>query len=256
MLYYETYNNKKPEWAVFIHGIGGSTKTWKKQIEDFSQSYNLLLLDLPGHGNSSGIKEFNIEAVCSLIIEVMDDAGIASADIISMSLGSMVASHLAVLYPTRVKSLTQGGATLRVDGFNKLLMETADKVKHILPVKLTYGIFARVIMPKKNHRKSRNIFIREAVKMNRKDFIRWVSILHESVHPRKLIKGLRGLPIKMHFISGDEDRCFLEGVKRCVDALPQATLSIIERCGHVCSIEKAEEFNSKALFFLHHNCAT
>ena len=50
MLKYELIDNQKEEWIVFVHGIGGSTKTWKKQIDDFSEHYNLLLLDLPGHG--------------------------------------------------------------------------------------------------------------------------------------------------------------------------------------------------------------
>ena len=50
MLKYEIIDNKAEEWVVFIHGIGGSTKTWNKQIDAFSENYNLLLLDLPGHG--------------------------------------------------------------------------------------------------------------------------------------------------------------------------------------------------------------
>lgn len=36
MLKYDVVDNDKDEWVVFIHGIGGSTKTWKKQIEPFS----------------------------------------------------------------------------------------------------------------------------------------------------------------------------------------------------------------------------
>ena len=52
MLNYEIYDNKKENWVVFLHGIGGSTLTWKKQIEAFSEKYNLLLLDLQGHGKS------------------------------------------------------------------------------------------------------------------------------------------------------------------------------------------------------------
>ena len=50
MLKYEVIDNQKEEWVVFVHGIGGSTKTWGKQIDEFSENYNLLLLDLPGHG--------------------------------------------------------------------------------------------------------------------------------------------------------------------------------------------------------------
>ena len=53
MLKYEIVNNQKQDWVVFVHGIAGSTLTWKKQVDDFSKQYNLLLLDLPGHGKNA-----------------------------------------------------------------------------------------------------------------------------------------------------------------------------------------------------------
>ena len=53
ILKYEIIDNQKEDWVIFVHGIAGSTKTWKQQIDDFSKKYNLLLLDLPGHGNNA-----------------------------------------------------------------------------------------------------------------------------------------------------------------------------------------------------------
>ena len=51
MLNYQIQDRQSDKWLVFVHGIGGSTKTWKRQINEF-KDYNLLLLDLPGHGES------------------------------------------------------------------------------------------------------------------------------------------------------------------------------------------------------------
>ena len=53
MLKYEIVDNAKEDWVVFVHGIAGSTLTWKKQVDDFSEKDNLLLLDLPGHGSNA-----------------------------------------------------------------------------------------------------------------------------------------------------------------------------------------------------------
>ena len=44
LLKYEIVDNNKEDWVVFIHGIGGSTKTWKKQVESFSKKFNLLFI--------------------------------------------------------------------------------------------------------------------------------------------------------------------------------------------------------------------
>ena len=57
-MYYEIVENKQSsEWILFIHGLGGSIRTWKKQLEKFSEKFNLLLVDLDGHGNSDATKQ-------------------------------------------------------------------------------------------------------------------------------------------------------------------------------------------------------
>ena len=56
MLYYKVVNNKylhkDKEWILMLHGIGGNLNIFKKQIDVLSENYNLLLVDLHGHGNS------------------------------------------------------------------------------------------------------------------------------------------------------------------------------------------------------------
>jgi len=54
ILHYEElkHDNPKSDWLLLIHGAGGSTRTWKKQKEDLNASYHLLIVDLPGHGES------------------------------------------------------------------------------------------------------------------------------------------------------------------------------------------------------------
>ncbi|MFL2598998.1 MAG: alpha/beta fold hydrolase [Flavobacteriaceae bacterium] len=51
MLKYSIYKNKdSSNWVTFIHGAGGSSSIWYKQIRTFSKKFNLLLIDLRGHG--------------------------------------------------------------------------------------------------------------------------------------------------------------------------------------------------------------
>ena len=62
-LYVEKFvKDDKCNWLVFLHGFGGSTKMWKHQIDDFKDKFNLLFIDLPGHGKSlEGIADKKIE---------------------------------------------------------------------------------------------------------------------------------------------------------------------------------------------------
>ena len=249
MLNYRIENNNSTHWIVFLHGIGGSVNTWKKQIEDFS-SYNLLLIDLPGHGESKTNKNITTTYVNESIKEVMDFLNIEKADFVGLSLGTLVAAHFAIKYPERVKSLVMGGAVIKVEGIYKCLMRLIQGIKRFMPHRILFHIMAHIMLPKKNHAKSRKIFIRESLKMTRKMFLSWISYIAEIARPDKLIEKLKQLKIKTFFISGDEDRCFLEGTKKVSSSLSKSTLYIIEKCGHVCSIEKAKEFNVAVLNFL------
>ena len=54
MINYTIYENKdSKQWVTFVHGAGGSSSIWFKQIRDFQKHYNVLLLDLRGHGSSN-----------------------------------------------------------------------------------------------------------------------------------------------------------------------------------------------------------
>ena len=251
MLNYETYENGSKFWIVFIHGIGGSTLTWRKQINDFSKNYNLLLIDLPGHGKSQNENEqVTIKNINGKIKEVLDYLSIKKADFVGMSLGTLVIANFTVKYPQYVNSIIFGGAVIKVDGFYKLCMHITNFAKNLLPHNFMYDAIAHIIMPRRRHKKSRNIFIRESKKMKRKSFQSWIKYMSEITHSQELLEKLKKLNIKMLFISGEEDIYFIDGAKKVANYLTKSSIRIIEKCGHVCTIEKAKEFNVYALNYL------
>lgn len=250
MLNYVIRDRKSDKWLVMIHGIGGSVFTWKRQMDEFPE-YNLLLVDLPGHGESQ-LKNFKvtIKNVNNEIKKTLDVLNIKEADFVVMSLGSLVAAYFASTYPEYVHSLIMGGAVLNIVGFSKILFIIAQKIKKFLPYRFVYNMFASIMMPKKNHSLSRKIFVRESLKMQKGQFLEWVSYLSGAINPYKLLNKLKELNIKMFFISGDEDCCFINGAKQACNYLKNAKMHIIKHCGHVCSIEKAKEFNAEVSKYL------
>lgn len=252
MLKYEIVDNNKPEWVVFVHGIGGSTKTWNKQIEAFSENYNLLLLDLPGHGSNSSkiIYKVDVNRLNKGICETMDHLHIESAHFVGLSLGTIVVAQFAIQYPQYVKKVIMGGAALLVKGITKSYVRFANFVKRMVPYKFLCKFFAWFILPKRNHQKSRSIFVREAIKLDRHTMYAWMDYLKTVLHSEKLLEQLNSLNKKILFISGDEDHCFIGGIKFIHERLVKSKLKILEHCGHVCSIEQAFNFNNCAVAFL------
>lgn len=255
MLKYELIDNQKEEWVVFVHGIGGSTKTWNKQIADFSEHYNLLLLDLPGHGLNSDnvIDKVEPEKLHHGIKDTMDYLHIESAHFVGLSLGTLVIANFAVCYPSYIKTIILGGSSLKVTGVPKIAVILANKLKHILPYTFLYKFFAWFMMPRKNHKKSRSIFLREVVKLNKKTMFAWIEYLQCALKPENFLSELEVLKKKILFVSGEEDHCFLDNVKILAQRMKTTELKIIEKCGHICSIEKWGDFNNIVLEFLHLN---
>ena len=56
LLHYEVIGEEGAPLLVFVHGAGGSIRTWKFQVEDLAKDFRLLLLDLRDHGFSKNIQ--------------------------------------------------------------------------------------------------------------------------------------------------------------------------------------------------------
>ncbi len=117
LLFHKTYlHPTSQEWVVFVHGAGGSSSIWFKQIKAYKQHFNLLLVDLRGHGKSNQLlkelisNRYTFGAVTQDILKVLDHLKIHSAHFVGMSLGTIIVRNLAELAGERVKSMVLGGA--------------------------------------------------------------------------------------------------------------------------------------------------
>ena len=170
MLYFKKIlNSNSKEWCVFIHGAGGSSSIWHKQVKAYSENFNLLLIDLRGHGKSKDLKtskNYSFEMIAQDVIEVVEFNKIPSAHFIGVSLGTIIIYQIFALKPSIVKSMIFSGAITRLNIKSRLLLRIGRILNPFLPYMTLYTLLARIIMPKKNHKTSRILFINEAKKLN------------------------------------------------------------------------------------------
>lgn len=257
LISYTIYKNEtSTEWVTFVHGAGGSSSIWFKQIRDFQKHFNVLLLDLRGHGNSkdqlkSAFKQqYTFKAIAEDIVEVINFLKIESSHFVGISLGSIVIRQLAEMHPERVKSMILGGAILKMNFRSQVLMRLGNMFKYVLPYLVLYRFFAFVIMPKKNHKQSRLLFINEAKKLYQKEFIKWFKLTAE-INPVLRWFRQKELNIPTLYVMGEEDYMFLPSVKQVVaNHVKSAELFIIRNCGHVVNVEQPLIFNEAVIEYL------
>lgn len=255
MLHHTTYKHKTAkEWVTFVHGAGGSSTIWYKQLREYKKHYNVLLVDLRGHGASSNLKDvfktkYTFENVTKDVVEVLDYLKIPKSHFVGISLGTIIIRQIAEIRPDLVHSMIMGGAIMKMNFRSQILMKLGNAFKSVVPYLWLYKFFAFVIMPKKNHKESRSLFIKEAKKLYQREFKRWFKLTAE-INPLLRFFRSEEVDIPTYYIMGGEDHMFLPTIQKIVEAHKTAKLYIIENCGHVVNVDEPEIFNQKSLQFL------
>lgn len=259
MLYHKTFEkSENADWVVFIHGAGGSSSIWHKQLRSFQEEFNVLLIDLRGHGQSQEMfkryftNEYNFENISQDVLDVMDHLKIQKAHFVGISLGTIIIRTLCDIAPDRVQSLILGGAVTRLNIRSRFLVFFGNAVKRFVPFMWLYRFFAWIIMPRKRNAESRSLFISQAKKLAQKEFLRWFKLTN-GLNP--LLRYFNEKEVKRPtlYLMGDQDYMFLPQVMSLVKKHEFSRLSIIENSGHVCNVEQPGVFNQLSINFIKQN---
>jgi pimeloyl-ACP methyl ester carboxylesterase len=113
-LYYEIYGEGSP--LVLIHGNGGNIAYMKPQIEYFSKSYKVIVVDCRGRGKSElGKDSLTYIQMTKDIISLLNSLHLDSTYVIGRSDGGIIALLMAIYYPDKVKKVAAFGANLTPD---------------------------------------------------------------------------------------------------------------------------------------------
>lgn len=253
MLYSKKINHPiSDQWVVFIHGAGGSSAIWHKQIKPFSNLYNILLVDLRGHGKSklkSEKSDYSFEVISKDVIEVMHSHNISQAHLVGVSMGSIIIKQIYTTNPELVKSMIFAGAVTKLNIKSRALLKLGRMLNRFLPYMTLYKLFARIMMPKKNHDQSRKMFIQEAKKLMDKEFKRWFKLTARLTAYLSILEN-NNYRIPQLYIMGSEDHLFLNPAIELAKRNEFSSVSIVENCGHVVNIENSDKFNTLSIEFI------
>ena len=230
---------------VFLHGSGLSHIVWSLAEQFFSsKNYNVLSIDLPGHGNSDGPCLDSIEKIADWMEKVFDKLKLKNLILVGHSQGCLEILEYSSRYKERLKKL------VFVGGSNKMpvhpdLIELAQS-GHSDAVKL---------MMKWGFEGSKK-FIGgnpvEKIIQSPRDISEILAVdLNACNNYSNGSEAAKVIDLPSMLIFGELDKMVnLEAGKKFSNLIKNSTTHVIKGCGHMIMIEKAFEMREKILEFL------
>ncbi len=124
------------EALLLIHGMAGSSETWRAVIPRLSKKYRVIAPDLLGHGQSAKPRsDYSLGAFAVWLRDLLDELGVERATVVGQSLGGGVAMQFLYQHPDYVRRLvliSSGGLGPDVGWTLRLL--SAPGAELLLPV--------------------------------------------------------------------------------------------------------------------------
>ena len=251
MLNYRVIANKPDaDWVVMVHGAGGSMESWFRQVPEYARHFNILLVDLIGHGESQDISlidALGFELIAEQIIEVVDHLKIDKAHYLALSVGSIIVRQIAEKYPHRVKKMVMAGAITSLTPKAKLLINFADTFKRILPFGVLRWLLVKYVVP---NTATNRFYMNDVMKVCFESFLMWMALVNKMSSFVSRLFNVR-CEISTLYLTGEDDKLFLKPVRnmvRCGDE--NSALVVVPNAGHACNIENKQFFNKVSLNYL------
>ena len=237
--------DQKKETIIFLHGSGLSHIVWSL-VEQFfsSKNYNVLSIDLPGHGNSEGPCLSTIEEIADWLEKVFVKLKLKKIILVGHSQGCLEMLEYSNKYKSRLKKLVFMGGSYKMP-VNKDLIDLAkngdsDAVK--LMMKWCYEDSKKFIGGNPIKRIIQSP--RDISEILGVDLVACNNYVNGS-------NAVKTIDCPTMFVFGALDKMVnIEIGKKFANMVDNSTTHIIDGCGHMIMIEKAFEMREKVLEFL------
>ena len=237
--------NISKDTIVFLHGSGLSHIVWSLAEQFFSsKNFNVLSIDLPGHGNSEGPCLDSIEKISDWLEKVFEKLNLNDLIIISHSQGCLEALEYSLKYKDRLKKMVFVGGSYRMPVNEDLIDLASNGDSNAVKLMMKWGYegskkfiggnpIERII---KSPRDISEILAVDLIACN---------------NYKNGSEAAKAITCPVMLVLGELDKMVnLEFGKKFANLVKNSKTHIIEGCGHMIMIEKAFEMREKVLEFL------
>jgi 4,5:9,10-diseco-3-hydroxy-5,9,17-trioxoandrosta-1(10),2-diene-4-oate hydrolase len=239
---------------LLLHGLSATHANWERTLPAFADRWRVIAPDLPGHGRSEKPNApYTIDFHAGVLRSLGRELGIGEAVVVGNSLGGQIAVELGLSYPAWTRALVlvapAGGFGPPIQALRWAVGAAAHPT--LLRVALPWVLDRCVYDPSLPDCAARRSALAEQLAQDDyPSFARAVarSLAGSLAAGRQPLQQLRQPTL---LVWGRDDRLIaLSGSRRVMRAVPHARLAVLERCGHLPMLERADEFNRLLADFL------
>lgn len=239
----------KGEVVALFHGFTSTQNTWNKLVAKLSEQYQVLTIDLPGHGQTQIKQGKTMRDFSDDFKALLDELNIKKIHLLGYSMGGRTALSFAHYYPQMIQSLILESASPGIaDSELRTQRKMADKA---LAEKIqTKGIESFV-----NYWESLPLFkTQQKLPLTVQNQIRNERLSQSSLGlaqsliymgtgtQESLWNELSQLEFPLTLIVGSEDFKFIDINKQMNELYKTAKLYTIKKAGHCVHLEQTAEF--------------
>lgn len=244
------------EVLLLIHGMAGSSQTWRAILPQLAKKYRVIAPDLLGHGQSAKPRtDYSLGAFAVGLRDLLDELGVESATVVGQSLGGGVAMQFLYQHPDycrRLVLISSGGLGPDVGLILRLL--AAPGAEFVMPViapspVLRAGNAVKSWLSSAGLRSPRGAEMWSAYSSfgdaeTRQAFLRTlrsvVDYRGQAVSALNRLNLREGLPILA--IWGEEDNIIpVDHAYAALEARPDCRLEILPGVGHFAQVEAPDK---------------
>ncbi|MDR1202737.1 MAG: alpha/beta hydrolase [Tannerellaceae bacterium] len=242
-------NESSNELIIFLHGAYADHTSFDGQKEAFTSHYNVVFIDLLGHGLSNVFTmKDRIDSTPEQLKRIMDLEKFEKAHIIGVSLGSLLAQYFALKYPDSVSSIVAIGGYNINDNNEEINKAQKESIKKCLWLALTsMNKFRHFVADQAVHNpENKRLYYQMAQQFIRKSFVGMTG-LNKIICERKDILCNYSLLI----LCGELD---IDLAKNAAllwhQNTPGSKFQLIPDAGHTANMDNPTFFNQLVLDFL------
>ncbi|MCI9589799.1 MAG: alpha/beta hydrolase [Lachnospiraceae bacterium] len=230
------------QWILFIHAAFVNHNMFKTQFEYFENRYNILAIDIIGHGQSTDTQKGDtIDKMPKWIFNILKTENIDKVHIVGVSLGAVLAQAFANCYPYAVSSLACFGG-YDINNFDAKMKNKNSAKQKLMMLKALLSVkwFAKANKKISAYTsQAQNEFFAMNILFPKKSFM-FLATLNRMVNKYKT--GERNYPLLIGCGKFDIPM-ELEAIKAWKSSEPDCTVVLFENAGHCVNMDAPQEFN-------------